>query len=194
MTLPSHTRAPLPLDPDPHADLREATRRHRQAHGCGAYTFEDGAGLLRCVQGLQPRRILELGCALGYTACTLATAAPQAQVVTVDGDDAHVRLAREAIARRGLDARVQVRHARFDAVLREQPPASFDLVFFDGFAPDAALLQDIARVLAPRGHLVCSNTQLADDPRALRAAQALHFAELRDLALEGGRTRVLRLR
>lgn len=176
---------------DPHVDLQDATRRHRRIHTCGAYTFEDGAHLYQCVRDLQPHRVLELGCALGYTACTMATASPKAHILTVESDAEHVCMAREAIAAKGLSQRIEVRYARFESVLAELPDQGFDLVFFDGYEPHMAILGDIARVLVPMGHFICSNTQLSQNPRALSHALAQSFRDLQNMALEAGRTRVL---
>ncbi len=44
------------------------------------------------------RRILELGTALGYTALSFASGAPDATVDTVERDPEHVQLARDNIA------------------------------------------------------------------------------------------------
>jgi aryl-alcohol dehydrogenase-like predicted oxidoreductase len=41
------------------------TRRHRADHGCGAYTFEDGPGLIALAATHRATRVLELGAALG---------------------------------------------------------------------------------------------------------------------------------
>ena len=49
-------------------DLQAETRVHRRNHGCDAYTFEDGAGLLALARREGAAHILELGTAIGYTA------------------------------------------------------------------------------------------------------------------------------
>jgi hypothetical protein len=36
--------------PSPFDFIQEATREHRRRHGCSAYTFEDGAGLIALAQ------------------------------------------------------------------------------------------------------------------------------------------------
>ena len=88
---PSSATAVLPAELQA---IQSATRRHQAAHGCSAHTFEDGEGLWRLVAALAPRRVLEFGTGLGYTACLMAWASPQAQVDTLEGDAAHAALAR----------------------------------------------------------------------------------------------------
>ncbi|MBV8745916.1 MAG: hypothetical protein JO134_12835, partial [Xanthobacteraceae bacterium] len=79
---------------DPFASIRTATLAHLRKHGCGCYPFFDGSllGVIAGAAGAQ--RIVELGTALGYTACWFAHGAPDAQIDTIDFDPEHVRLAR----------------------------------------------------------------------------------------------------
>jgi len=95
---------------DPFSAIQSATRTHRRSHGCGAYTFEDGPALTSMAAASGARRILELGTALGYTACCLAAGHPEARVDTIEGDPDHARLALEQIGSVGLSDRITVHH------------------------------------------------------------------------------------
>jgi predicted O-methyltransferase YrrM len=64
--------------------IQKATRAHRQAHGCHAYTYSDGAALTALAANAGAKRVLELGTALGYTACCLAAAGPSVFVDTIE--------------------------------------------------------------------------------------------------------------
>ncbi len=48
-------------------------------------------------------------------------------------------------------------------------PATYDLMFFDGFAPDLAVLDQLTKILTLGGTLVCANLGLADNTRHLTA-------------------------
>jgi predicted O-methyltransferase YrrM len=177
---------------DPFADIQAATRLHRAQHGCGAYTFKDGPALIRLANERRPSRVLELGTALGYTACCLAHGSPQAHVDTIEGDPDHVMLARTHIAQHGLTSRIFVHHGNFDAVLTTLPPG-YDLAFFDGFAPPLDTILHIRKLLTEGGLLICSNLQLGSDREARRIAAEL-AAQSRwqqQDPIEGGRTAVL---
>ena len=63
------------------------------------------------------RRIIELGTALGYTACWFANGAPDAHIDTIDFDPEHVRLARANIEAAGFSKRVTLHEGAFDDVL-----------------------------------------------------------------------------
>jgi predicted O-methyltransferase YrrM len=80
---------------DRFAAILTQTNTHRARHGCGAYPYDDGSLLGVIAAAVKAKRILELGCALGYTANWMAFGAPEAIVDTVDMDPEHVRLAQE---------------------------------------------------------------------------------------------------
>ena len=174
------------MSDDPFESIQSMTRRHRDAHGCGAYTFEDGPGLTALAAAHRPRRVLELGTALGYTACCLAAAGPNTHVDTIDRDTEHVHLARENIAKAGLSARVQVHSGDFMAIM-DQLAGKYDLIFFDGYAPELRLLRRLHTELRDCGLLVCANLSFGHRDSK---------AELNDIArwepagsIEGGATR-----
>ena len=141
-------------------DIQEATRAHRKSHGCGAYTFEDGTGLINLVQSHKAVRILELGTALGFTACCLAKGHESAHVDTIEGDATHVQLAKELIASVGLAGRITVHHGMFADVLATFSP-EYDAVFFDGYEPSIAVLNQVRNLLRTGGLMICANTSLA---------------------------------
>ena len=142
---------------DPFEALQEVTRQHRARHGCGAYTYEDGSlpGVLAAAVGAQ--RIVEVGTALGYTACWLASATDTTVVDTIENDAEHVELARVEIARYGLDNRVSVHHGDAEAVLASLGESVYDVAFFDGFAPTVAVLERLRSRLRPGGVLIAAN-------------------------------------
>lgn len=180
------------MNDDLFASIQAATRTHRKTHGCGAYTFEDGPGLARISADARPARILELGTALGYTACCLASGSPAAKVDTIEGDPDHVYLARKQIAAAGLADRITVHTGDFEEVLPRLPDA-YDLVFFDGFAPNEALLLLLRSRINSDGTLVCANIGLADGNRQSRIITELgntdHWRTMR--SIEHGQTIVV---
>ena len=139
--------------------LHLETQRHRRSHGCDAYTFADGPGLLTLATAELPERILELGTAVGYTACILALATPSTTVDTVERDDLHVSLARENVRSANLEDRVTVHQGEFSAVIAGLD-GDYDLAFFDGLSPTPGLVGDLRALLKPGGVLVCANLAL----------------------------------
>ena len=158
-----HTARPI----DPFAGIQAATREHQRRHGCGAYTHQDGTlpGVVAAVAGA--RRIVEVGTALGYTACWLATATSTTTVDTIEFDADHVRLAREQISSVGLAQRITVHHGDGDDILASLPAGEFDVAFFDGFTPTTATIAGLRTRLRVGGVLVAANLTLGPHAEVL---------------------------
>lgn len=154
---------------DPFANVHDATLKHRTRHGCGAWPYDNGPLLSALAAAAGAKRILELGCALGYTALSLAHGAPCASVDTIERDREHVRLARENIATAGLDARITVHEGDFAKVL---PTLSdgYDVAFFDGHTPAPALHKALHRLLKSGGLLITANLNHGGTADAVREA------------------------
>jgi len=141
---------------DPLAHVREATQKHRARHGCGAYPYGNGPLLTALAAATGPKRILELGCALGYTALSFALGAPKAKIDTVERDPEHARLARDTFAVAGADKRITVHEGDFAKVLPTLSPG-YDMAFFDGNTPVPALHKRLHELLNTGGLLVTAN-------------------------------------
>ena len=142
---------------DPFAALREATLKHRAAHGCSAYPYDNGALLGALAAAANARRVLELGTALGYTALCFAKGAPQAVIDTIERDAEHVRLAREQVEAHGLAGhivRARGRLRRGDA--HGSIPAT-TWRFSTGSPRSRPLLKELRRLLRARGLLISAN-------------------------------------
>ena len=107
---------------DPFAAVRAGTLAHLRRHGCGCYPFFDGSLLGVIAGAARAQRILELGTALGYTACWFAHGAPEARIDTIDFDPEHVRLARGNIEAAGFADRVVLHEGAFDKILPTLEP------------------------------------------------------------------------
>jgi predicted O-methyltransferase YrrM len=154
---------------DPFAKIRDATNAHRARHGCGAYPYDNGPLLAVLAAAADARRILELGTALGYTALSFASGAPDATVDTIERDPEHVRLARENIAAVAMDHRITVHEGDFATVLPTLDPG-YDVAFFDGQAPSPAVHKAVRGLLRTGGTLITANLSHRGTPEALRKA------------------------
>jgi predicted O-methyltransferase YrrM len=155
--------------PDPFAKIRAATNAHRARHGCGAYPYDNGPLLAALAAAANARRILELGTALGYTALSFASGAPDATVDTIERDPEHVRLAQENIAAAAMDHRVKVHEGDFAAVLPTLDPG-YDVAFFDGSTPSPALHKTMRGLLRTGGTLVTANLSHGGTAEAVHRA------------------------
>ncbi|HEY2527516.1 MAG TPA: class I SAM-dependent methyltransferase [Xanthobacteraceae bacterium] len=154
---------------DPFAKIRVATDAHRARHGCGAYPYGNGPLLAAVAAAAGARRILELGTALGYTALSFASGAPDATIDTVERDPEHVQLARDNIAAAGMDHRIIVHEGDFATVLPTLDPG-YDVAFFDGHTPAPELHKALRGLLRTGGTLITANLNHGGTADAVRKA------------------------
>lgn len=143
---------------DRFADVYARSEAHRAEHGCDLYPSGDGPLLGALAAGTGARRILEIGCGLGYSALWLSDGGgPSARIDTVERDPIHARLARAELERAGVDGRIELYEgdaAQVVAGLR----GPYDLAFVD-CDPDAylTLLDLLPQRVRPGGLLLSSN-------------------------------------
>jgi predicted O-methyltransferase YrrM len=115
-------------------------------------------GILILASGAQ--RILELGTSNGYSTLWLADAAQVTggDVVSVDLDPSRTALARDNLARAGLDERVELRTEDAGMTLASAADGEWDFVFLDSerIAYPGYLL-NLVRTLRPGGVLAIDN-------------------------------------
>jgi predicted O-methyltransferase YrrM len=105
-------------------------------------------------------RVLEIGTSNGYSTIWLADAAEATggKVLTVEVEPARTALAREHVARAGLEDRVDFRTEDAAQTLPALPDQAFELTFLDAERPHyAGYWPDLRRTLAPGGLLAVDN-------------------------------------
>ena len=117
------------------------------------------AGLMRLLCRIQkPERILEIGCAIGYSALLMAQEAPEGtKITTIERSADMAQVARRNIAAAGRESSIDILEADAEALL----PAldgSFDMIFLDAAkAHYITFLPDCIRLLRSGGLLVSDN-------------------------------------
>jgi predicted O-methyltransferase YrrM len=149
---------------DPFDDVRQASHEHRASHGHGCTVFPTSSGTLlsALAAGVGARRLLEIGCGLGYSALCLAYGAgPHAQVETIERDEKHAALAAEIVDDRGFGSRISIVVGSAHDVLPGLGDG-YDVVFCDADPPGyAELLDELLRLVRPGGLVVSANLFLA---------------------------------
>jgi predicted O-methyltransferase YrrM len=105
-------------------------------------------------------RVLEIGTSNGYSTLWLADAMKSVSglVVTVEHSPAKAELARQNFDRAGLSRWIRQEFMDAGELLREQPPAQFDLLFLDSDREHyVAWWPWLQRVIVPGGLLVVDN-------------------------------------
>lgn len=132
--------------------------------------------LLARVQGA--RAILEIGTLVGYSTIWLARAVgPNGRVITLESEAAHAAVARDNVARAGLEETVDIRVGKaLDTLPGLVAAAPFDLVFIDADKESNPQYFEWAMRLAKPGSLIIIDNVVRDgtvidaastDPRVL---------------------------
>lgn len=102
-----------------------------QAENIPIIQHEVAAYFRLLMQILQPKHILEVGTAIGFSALLMADNSPQSKITTIDRNEEMIGFAKENFAK--YDVRGQIELLEGDAleVLPTLPDDSFDFVFMD---------------------------------------------------------------
>lgn len=102
--------------------------------------------LLQMLRIQQPKRILEVGSAIGYSAIRMAEAVPECHIITIERDEARIANAKDFIARSAVANRIELvegdalevdiasSHDAFDAVFIDAAKGQYQK-FFDKYSP-----------------------------------------------------------
>jgi predicted O-methyltransferase YrrM len=150
-----HTRSS-----DRFAYVADKYEPHRKEHGCyDVYPFDNGPLLGALAAAAKSKRLLEVGCGLGYSGLWLAHGAgPGGYVQTIEASQEHAKIARDHFKAEGLEKRILVLVGEAARVLGALKGRYYDLIYFD-ISPTESLtvLEHSERLLRKGGLLVSAN-------------------------------------
>lgn len=79
----------------------------------------------------KPKKILEIGTAIGYSAILMALSLPEAHITTIERDEKMLNIAKQNIKNASLEDRIEVLYADASVLLPELS-GEYDMVFMDG--------------------------------------------------------------
>lgn len=153
---------------DRFAHIYDASEEHRVRHGpdCDVYPSGSGPILGTLAATTRAKRILEVGCGLGYSALWLAFgSSPDGLIETIEQDRSHAVFARRHFEQEGCGERITIHNGRgADVLTRLIDP--YDLIFCDGDIEEYLVdLDHFLRLLRPGGLLITANLFLGQhDP------------------------------
>lgn len=106
----------------------------------------------------EPVRILEVGCAIGFSALLMAEYGPQnCQITTIEKYEKRIPIARENFKKFGREKQITLLEGDAIDILKELQ-GEYDLIFMDAAKGQYInFLPDILRLLAPKGILLSDN-------------------------------------
>ena len=168
------------LEPD-EGQLCEAIAREALERNIPVIKKETKALLKTLLVAKQPRAILEVGTAVGYSALLMAQVMPEdCRITTIEKYEPRIAEAKENFARAGVADRVTLLEGDAGDILR-QLEGTYDFIFMDG-AKGQYLnwLPDILRLM-PGGGILFSDNVLQDGD----VVQSRYGVERRDRTIHG---------
>lgn len=114
----------------PHGSLLQRLEAYAAENHVPIVSPEVGQLLATMVQTTKPKRILEVGTAIGYSALLMSAAAPDAEIVTLELRDSWADLAEEHFKEAGQEKRIRVIRGNAVETLKTLN-GSFDFIFLD---------------------------------------------------------------
>lgn len=135
----------------------------------------------------KPKRILEIGTLAGYSTLWFAKAAPEATIITLEGQKKHVEVAQNSFNHAKLSDRVQILEGNAQESLLEliEKKEKFDLIFLDANKEEYPVYLPLILKLAEKEALLLSDNLIPkkseiekpfDDD--LEGIQIYHFNQL----------------
>jgi predicted O-methyltransferase YrrM len=123
--------------------------------------WETGRLLAALVRALDPKVVLEVGTAIGYSTLHMAEALGRGRIVTIEREPARVRQASDFLERAGMAERVEIVEAdALEAIGRLEGP--FDLIFIDATKGEYPRYLELAEPKASeRAALVIDNVLMS---------------------------------
>lgn len=128
---------------------------HFKSHKCGAAPYKSWEDLFETIKSFEPKNVLEVGTGFGLTSFIINAASPESEITTFELEKDHTELARQNL----FDFK-NIKIINDDAAfaLLKFPKDSFDLIFFDGYAPENIYMMLFKNLLKRGGLLLTANT------------------------------------
>ena len=137
------------------------------------------------LQALQPKKILEIGTAIGFSALLMAENAPDAQITTIDRNEEMIGFAKENLAK--YDQRKQITLLEGDAVdVLQDLTETYDFVFMDSAKSKyVVFLPEVLKRLASGGIIIIDDVfqggDIVKDIKEVRRGQRTIYRGLHQL-------------
>lgn len=145
-----------------HGELCDRIARDARAAFVPIIRRETANLLQTTIAAVRPKRILEVGTAVGYSALLMAQVMPEdAQIITIEKYEPRIPLAREHFRQTGLEDRITLIEGDAEKVLYELD-GTFDFIFMD--AAKGQYIHWLPRILAlmNEGAVLFSDNVLQD--------------------------------
>ena len=142
---------------DRFAHIADKYEPHRKQHGCvDVYPSSNGPLLGALAAAAKPKRLLEVGCGLGYSGLWLAYGAgPRASLETIEASKEHAKISSGHFKAEGLQKRINVLVGETASILPKLKN-KYDLIYFDTDPGESLTALEHSHRLLRRGGILLS--------------------------------------
>ncbi|MGI8383253.1 O-methyltransferase [Robertmurraya sp. P23] len=141
------------------SDLLEEMEQYAKAHHVPIMELSGIETILQILRIAQPKKILEVGTAIGYSALRMATVLPETNIVTIERDSERYTAAEEFIKRANKEHQISI--IKGDALEVEsliENLGSFDAIFIDAAKGQYKKFFEIySKYLGDKGIIITDN-------------------------------------
>jgi predicted O-methyltransferase YrrM len=141
------------------SDLLEEMEQYAKAHHVPIMELSGIETILQILRIAQPKQILEVGTAIGYSALRMATVLPETNIVTIERDSERYTVAEEFIKRANKEHQISI--IKGDALEVEaliEKFGRFDAIFIDAAKGQYKKFFEIySRYLGDKGIIITDN-------------------------------------
>ncbi len=140
-------------------DLLEEMEQYAKAHHVPIMELSGIETILQILRIAQPKKILEVGTAIGYSALRMASVLPETNIVTIERDSERYTVAEEFIKRANKEHQISI--IKGDALEVEsliEKLGTFDAIFIDAAKGQYKKFFEIySKYLADKGIIITDN-------------------------------------
>ena len=137
--------------------LFEQALKHQDDHKCGAHPFEEYEDLIRILKQFKPRNILEIGSGIGFSTLIINQTLPKISIQTIEMQTDHIQICLEKFKNY---PNITLLEGEAKNILPTLAFDNYDLIFFDGYAPQYNFLVEFERIIKKEGILISANCHL----------------------------------
>ncbi|MGS2775940.1 O-methyltransferase [Robertmurraya sp. GLU-23] len=141
------------------SELLEEMEQYAKAHHVPIMELSGIETILQILRIAQPKKILEVGTAIGYSALRMATVLPETNIVTIERDSERYTVAEEFIKRANKEHQISI--IKGDALEVEsliEQYGSFDAIFIDAAKGQYKKFFEIySKYLGDKGIIITDN-------------------------------------
>ncbi|QBK26313.1 O-methyltransferase [Ureibacillus thermophilus] len=138
----------------PRNDLLLKMEQYAQNHHVPIMQLEAIEVLTQILRIQKPKRLLEIGTAIGYSAIRIAEAVPDCHIVTIEKDEERIQLAKQFIAESNVGNRITLIEGDALEVDASELLSNFDAVFIDAAKGQNMRFFETYSPLVPSGGVI----------------------------------------